>query len=295
MLIIVEGCDGAGKSTFVDTIASMLDQPEIRHFGPPKRAAITEYEVSLQDYVPGSGKHIICDRFHAGEMIYGPLYRGRSALGEAGYAHVQAWLRRLGAVMCWLNPPLWLLKSNLESRGDDYINFGDVEKIIAGYGRLIEADRLPRHVLDRYPDRADAISLIRLAHRTEREAAALAPLRSYVGWPFPEVLFVGDKQSAMAGEHRQAFVPWPGRSGEFLMEAIAEADFRIWGALNSAEDDVKLAVSILGPLKIVALGREAHRRLQDIVHVEVPHPAAARRFMGLTSSQYGTMLEACCG
>lgn len=290
MLIIVEGCDGAGKSTFVESLAAELGG-EVRHFGPPKQWAVSEYELTLQDYKPGSGHHIICDRFHVGELIYGPIYRDKSELAEVGYMHVQGWLRRLGAVMVYLDPPLAQVQQNVEARGDDYIDTAHIRDIVARYREIYRQEQLPSMVIRRYPTATDIATLIRYATPFEREAINFNSLTSFVGWPSPDVLFVGDEKSAMAGDHVQAFVPWPGRSGEFLLKAIQALNIETWGVINAQDDNVGEAVHILKPRRVLALGQRTNDVIAKIANAQLPHPAYAKRFLNMTPDSYAELMR----
>lgn len=96
MLIILEGPDGSGKST----LAKALQQEtggDIIHRSAPVEHPLIEYVAPLSGY-NGSGT-LILDRWHLGEEVYGPLYRGGSRLGPHGFNAVEDVLIELGAVL----------------------------------------------------------------------------------------------------------------------------------------------------------------------------------------------------
>jgi thymidylate kinase len=82
----VEGIDRLGKSTLIDSIMQRLGYYEVIHFAKPKQ--LDYYRGSLEIYqresfinsmvLASSGARIIFDRWHLGEAVYAPLYRGYS-------------------------------------------------------------------------------------------------------------------------------------------------------------------------------------------------------------------------
>lgn len=75
--VILTGSDGSGKSTLADLL-SLATRTEKHHFGPPKsyQDGKDMYYNFIKENVH---RNVICDRFHEGERIYAPLYRGYTA------------------------------------------------------------------------------------------------------------------------------------------------------------------------------------------------------------------------
>ena len=298
MLIIIEGCDGAGKSSLVQALHAAIAAEElgpcaIKHFGPPTSWAVSEYELPLHDYAAGSGSHLICDRYHLGEYVYGPIYRGRSELEGAGGAHVRAALARRGAFIVYLLPPRAQLQAAVAERGDGYIDQRDINEIATRYARLSEAETLPHMVFRRYWLQSDVATILFRAARAEAAVRHVAEFSSLVGEPYPDVLFVGERRSSRAGDHIEAFVPWPDSPSSLLMEAIALLGWTSWAAINALEDDVALAVDRLRPRAVIALGEVAAKscELAGIEHARIVHPGYARRWKQLTAVEYAIMIE----
>lgn len=106
-LIILEGPDGAGKTTLGEKLATMLGVPISNH-GPYKGEGQIwmRYFDSMVPYYKGE-RHVILDRCWLAEPVYGAVYRG-------GTNRIEPWQKRIlnhvansGSVMLvWCLPPV---------------------------------------------------------------------------------------------------------------------------------------------------------------------------------------------
>lgn len=111
-IFIIEGIDNVGKGTLIDTINDRLGFYQTIKFDRPKKCAA--YGNSLKRYQeesfrnsfalianllkPGLGEppKLIFDRFHLGELVYSPLYRGYS--GDYVFSLEKMFLKNLGPI-----------------------------------------------------------------------------------------------------------------------------------------------------------------------------------------------------
>lgn len=88
MIILVEGPDGSGKTTLINQLIPKIRAPRIKlNFKYPEETtteeniayARGEYEGIVRNLFTllsyKYGYNIICDRFHLGEFVYGPVMR----------------------------------------------------------------------------------------------------------------------------------------------------------------------------------------------------------------------------
>lgn len=133
MLILVEGVDGAGKTTLVNELAHYgPDNTVVRHCGPLRRSAWVEYMQPLHEHNVRRD-FLIADRWHVGEMVYGPLYRGASKVDDNLRDTVELALDRLGAVKLIVLPPLEVVQKRLLDRGEDFLQQEHVEQVYLFY------------------------------------------------------------------------------------------------------------------------------------------------------------------
>jgi hypothetical protein len=123
MLIILEGADLAGKSTIARELEHQLTgfggHVKLLHRGAPKLAMPDEYLVDLMGH--DMRDHIICDRWHVGELIYGPKLRGFSQLDVMGWLEVEKRLTSLRMTMVHVDPGWQTLRERYTKKGDEVV------------------------------------------------------------------------------------------------------------------------------------------------------------------------------
>lgn len=294
MWIILEGPDGAGKSSLASRLFEQVANhgpTTLLHRGPPNEHPLLEYELALETYEPGAGHHVIADRWHLGELIYGPIYRGESLLEGPGATHVELLRHARGAITVVLLPSLDILKRRVEDRGDDYIDLRDLDKIRDEY-RTLTLTKQVDVVIGRSPQQEDLQLIIGQARLYERLARKMTRFSSYVGPPFPNTLYLGEKRGGRQTAHRSAFVPYRGTSGHFLLEALNANGAGNYALANALEEDVEALLETVRPKRVVTLGRVAQDRLQSygIPCASAPHPQYVRRFHHKMKEEYGLLL-----
>lgn len=109
MLFIIEGPDGTGKSTLAHTIKKTIraqfpnDFVFVHHKGSPKNDnAISEYKDPLIAYAPDNNEHIICDRWHLGELVYPEMFNRPSIMTPDQFAEIESFLTMCGALVIYV-------------------------------------------------------------------------------------------------------------------------------------------------------------------------------------------------
>lgn len=300
MLIIAEGIDGSGKTTLIDDLSHEFENPDIIHRGPLKQHPLEEYELPLIAYDPRKDVGVLCDRWHIGELIYGPLYRGQSQLTPAMQLHVDCVLERLGALKLIMAPPFEVVQQRISRRGEEFLRPQHQRLVYDAY--LEQCTYLDGWTQVSVKYRVE--TLIREAELRATRAEMLMRFPTYVGAFKPKVLLLGDvhgPRRQRRPEYPWAFVPYRDTSGHFLFEALSSAGFRAsdFGVANANQEDVLDLWSALDMPKIVVLGREAEKSLdqyaEPILEASVvkvmQHPQYVKRFYNTSLQAYGAAFE----
>lgn len=231
MLILIEGVDGSGKTTLANDLVAFLGGEEnatILHRGVPTSHILDEYELPFLDYVPFESKSIICDRWHIGADVYGPIKRGDNGIDPVIYWHMDSYFISKGAHLVYTEMPLKELAARVINRGDAYIDPIEIPDIVAQYRRVIPRSRLP--IFASVDGTHDPESIATLASATEISAAVTGAFRSYVGPRHPAHLFVGKSETPIA------FMPYEGtKAYEYVKKYGVDNTFAT-GFIDCGED-----------------------------------------------------------
>lgn len=312
MLIIIEGPDGAGKSTLATALRQQLilegaapDDVTMLKKGPPTADGFTEYLVPLASYLPGSGKHVICDRWHIGELVYPTIFGRQPVLDEAQFGYIDKFLKSRGAVLVPVNARTDTLLERVRARGSGET----IHEVTAGQ-KMLNAAVLESHLPGRFEtvrtdldtplaDQVDTI--LAAAALNEALYSNLAGFPVYVGSGLPSLLILGDVRGVSRTDIPTAFAPLPSSSGAYLHRALAASGTGLLEAIGFANVHECAFVSLweeLGQPPTVVLGNLAARTTQQHGVSAVtsqwgfaPHPQFIRRFHHRAHAEYGAVLR----
>lgn len=150
MFIILEGPDGAGKTTYAQALARELWEIGrgtvlINPKRSPRQGVLIEYKRNLSFYVPGCEIDLILDRCWYSDDVYGPHWRGYG-LDQPVRAELDEWAHARGAVVARLDADDDVLLSRLLARGDDDVEPSALQTFIDAYREQARDWRLPMRV-----------------------------------------------------------------------------------------------------------------------------------------------------
>lgn len=135
MIIVLEGPDLAGKTTYARSLER--EGFEYHHSGPLTGSAREAYLEPLDGMA--TGDHVL-DRWHLGELFYGPLLRGESKVDAALLGDIEVRLTELGALRFIVTAPLDEIIRRHAERGDDLLSLEQIKQAHAFYEDWAERD-----------------------------------------------------------------------------------------------------------------------------------------------------------
>lgn len=308
MGFVLEGPDGAGKTTFAKRLVENLAGYRTEHFGPPTQPPLEEYLHWLVDQ-DAKGHRMIIDRFHLGESVYGPIFRGTLGLNRYELTAIEWALMVRGYMMVHVSQPLKTLVDSLERRGDQMVKVNQLTKILELYWDVTQRSIMPYDSYDyNWPATLRFMLEREKAYRLRSEAY-LKHMGHYwgTGCLQPSVILVGEKVNPKLNSKGVPFSV--GKASEWLIDALTWNGWRATCYLTNAvkEDGEREMVArevrwLQGQAKVdervipqvIALGSVAGDVLEKhkIEHSLVYHPSYHRRFnYGNGPNRYGELLH----
>lgn len=323
MLIILEGPDGAGKTTLANALHEQLERlfPDdtVHRYsaGPPTHQnGIDEYVVPLTWYHPDQGHHVICDRWHIGERVYPSVFMRPYVVDNTQNNCIDHFLWSRDALIVQLTASVDTLTKRLDARGDDRVTPVMIPRIREKFAAEMMASLTypTNYVVTDRQSRRDVFETARMiihAAASQHRPYETAHVTTYVGPRYPNTILVGDKRGTTdelppATDLRPAFLAYPERSGYFLWDAVSLAPKELRRStafvnVNDVDDlddvlDIVYRHTGLLPPRLVALGNRAaegvrrthtytRRDVRDMA-VQAHHPQYVRRFRHYDHDSY---------
>jgi len=270
-LFVAEGCDGSGKTRLIGDIAHVMpDNVTTLHRGPLKRDPMLEYVGDLMSYLPGKSPSILCDRWHLGEMVYGPLYRGESKITPAMNLFIDLFLDSRGACRMWMDTPYEIVSKRLSDRGEDFLLEQHQRLVVDWYAEAllgdtrwiaVPTDRRPSFV-ERIKDSATILES-QAAYMLERWPSYIGSMRNV------DVLIIGDQKPMPIGSSWSSrMIPWRNSPMHDILTAMVHLNYREIGIINSTRNLKQLWLQIGAPATVFVVG--SHQMYMHCMVDDIP-------------------------
>lgn len=140
MIFILAGTECTGKTTLAKALAKDTNSIYIHNKAPKTEVERIAMQAMYYEQICSySGYNLVFDRSWYCEMVYGPIFRGSSAISLSAMHTLESVVSNNGGGMiiyCTSSlPEIW---ATLNSRGDDMVqNFSDLSKTWYGYEEVI--------------------------------------------------------------------------------------------------------------------------------------------------------------
>lgn len=144
MIIIIEGADGAGKTTLAEKIKAQTGYMML-HRTQPKNEEDKKRMMDEYIQVIKAGKNCILDRSWYSEMVYGPVMRDASTITYPQMYELERLLAKNGALVIYCTAPEATLWKRCLTRGEDYVTqLETFHEICKGFDQLMYD--VPHHI-----------------------------------------------------------------------------------------------------------------------------------------------------
>lgn len=142
MIYIIEGPDGAGKTTLVEQIKKSHMNAKVLHFGAPQtpEEADNYYKVYAEAInAKRDDEVLVFDRSWYSDMVYGPVMRNRQEMTQEHADMLSAMVvARGGGIIIYCTAPIKVLWARCQRRGETYLqNQAQLQAISAGYSKVM--------------------------------------------------------------------------------------------------------------------------------------------------------------
>ncbi|MGH3912052.1 MAG: hypothetical protein ACRDTC_01370 [Pseudonocardiaceae bacterium] len=132
--IVLEGCDGVGKSTLAHWLASRHGFAVVHSGRTPDGVDLTE---RYREILARPGR-LALDRSFVSELVYGPLRRGGSRLADTDVGDLAAAVARRDGVLVHLTAPAASIRARLLIRdGAEAASLDDIESLSTAYEHVV--------------------------------------------------------------------------------------------------------------------------------------------------------------
>ena len=299
MIIVLEGADHTGKSTLAAELVKLGFR--YTHFGPPKPGEnLFERYTRALDQVK-RGEDVVFDRLHLGELVYGPVMRGKSQLTLPQARLINRYLFAKGGVLVMCTaPPAEIIAGWKSRQKDEYVDGQEkIEAVIKGYTHLWLNELGSHACVYRYQLatwRGNAGKFAQCLVELKTWHADLTKRWGATGSPGGKYLVVGERVNA---KRDLAFYA-DNNSSEFLNACLEEAGYKEQHLLftnaldkHGRKRDFRSLIRPVPERKVIALGRVAQaacRRL-GVLCYPAPHPQYVKRFQKGRYHEYVALLK----
>ncbi len=139
-MIVLEGCDCAGKTTLAMELIKRIGT-KLRRF--ERYGLLPEWWDYRWMYVRSCERWSVIDRFVVSEFVYGTVWRlgANLRLSEDNLRLLRERMNQVGAVTVHVRPPQAVINHRLSARGDALLKADEVGQVVQLYDEYLSSSR----------------------------------------------------------------------------------------------------------------------------------------------------------
>jgi len=130
--LVLEGCDGVGKSTLANALATRHGFQVVHS---PRTPDHLDLAGRYRTILAGSGR-ILFDRCFISELVYGPLHRGRARITWSQAIDLAETVMDRSGILIHLTAPPALIRQRLFARDGAAADLEEITALATGYDRV---------------------------------------------------------------------------------------------------------------------------------------------------------------
>jgi thymidylate kinase len=296
MIIILEGANGCGKSTFANELKEKYNIPIIKDH----QQGFNFYRQKALEY-----DNYILDRFHLGEYVYPILKRGGRVPLETWQQHIiERILMIKNCILLYCNTSFEFKKNIFNTRGEDFIDINEIEKETELFNTVFEKSILNKYKVDLiFNSKKDIYDII---DKELFKDNSFEKYESIGNINFP-IMLIGEKYDRISefnfgkNKYLKCFID-DKNSSKYLHTALSNSKYKnqfyITNAYKTsdADQDLKLLkeeISLLSPKKIIVLGNNAEKLFKNLnlEYIKISHPQYFSRFKYFNVIEYTSLID----
>jgi thymidylate kinase len=141
MIIILEGENKTGKTTLANYIIDNYGFDYVK-CSQPKGDPFEEYMEIIEE-IKRTGKDTIIDRFHIGEFVWGPLYRGGSLLNIKHLDIIDKLLIENETYLFYCYDDIENIVERFDKEKEEFATKNKIKDVLSFYDSVLKETQLP--------------------------------------------------------------------------------------------------------------------------------------------------------
>lgn len=140
MIIVIEGENKCGKTTLSKYIVEKYGFKYTKVSQPGPDGPYKEY-TNILAFIK-HGENVVIDRFHLGEEVYGPIYRGKSGLTREQFQDIETLINRMNGILIYCYDSEKNIAQRFKEENEEFADVKKIAKTLELYKNVLKKSNL---------------------------------------------------------------------------------------------------------------------------------------------------------